>query len=178
MTSLTRDPLLTAAKALLLVLMAVLCFAGVVIVGVIPVVLVAHGQVTAKLAEAMPGVDPWQAIGAIIALLVLAFVLLALVFQSLRLLKHIVDTVGEGDPFVPANARRLTQMAWLVLAVQVVTLPMGAIGLWIGSVVKDVHVHTDAGISGNGLLLMLVLFILARVFRQGAAMREELEGTG
>ncbi len=33
------------------------------------------------------------------------------------------------------------------------------------------------GISGNGLLLMLILFILARVFRKGAEMRAELEGT-
>jgi hypothetical protein len=29
----------------------------------------------------------------------------------------------------------------------------------------------------SGLLLVLVLFILARVFRVGAAMRDDLEGT-
>ena len=37
--------------------------------------------------------------------------------------------------------------------------------------------RADFGFSGGGLLLMLVLFILARVFRRGAEMREELEGT-
>jgi hypothetical protein len=35
----------------------------------------------------------------------------------------------------------------------------------------------DFGVSLGGLLLALTLFILARVFRQGAAMREDLEGT-
>jgi hypothetical protein len=54
---------------------------------------------------------------------------------------------------------------------------MGAIGGWIAQFDKSGHVRIDAGISGNGLLLVLVLFILARVFRQGTAMREELEGT-
>ena len=35
----------------------------------------------------------------------------------------------------------------------------------------------DSGFDVNGLLLMLILFILARVFRKGADMRAELEGT-
>jgi hypothetical protein len=104
------------------------------------------------------------------------------VFRLFQLLKRIVDTVGEGDPFVPMNARRLTQMAWLTLAMQLVTLPIGSLAVWIGAEMTKLGAHTDIddvqmGISGNGLLLMLILFILARVFRQGAAMRDELEGT-
>ena len=35
----------------------------------------------------------------------------------------------------------------------------------------------DIEFSLTGVLLALVLFILARVFRHGAAMREDLEGT-
>ena len=35
----------------------------------------------------------------------------------------------------------------------------------------------DGGISAGSILLIFLLFILARVFRQGAAMREDLEGT-
>ena len=38
-------------------------------------------------------------------------------------------------------------------------------------------ISVDADFSTNGLLLALVLFILARVFRTGAKMREDLEGT-
>jgi hypothetical protein len=35
----------------------------------------------------------------------------------------------------------------------------------------------DAGIDFGGVLTALLLFILARVFREGAAMRKDLEGT-
>ena len=35
----------------------------------------------------------------------------------------------------------------------------------------------DGGLDGGSILLTLILFILARVFRHGAAMREDLEGT-
>jgi hypothetical protein len=35
--------------------------------------------------------------------------------------------------------------------------------------------HSDFSLSALGLAI--VLFVLARVFRQGAAMREDLEGT-
>jgi galactitol-specific phosphotransferase system IIC component len=50
--------------------------------------------------------------------------------------------------------------------------------MWLASVAKEAHadVRTDLDLGGS-LLLPLVLFILARVFRHGAAMREELEGT-
>jgi len=73
-------------------------------------------------------------------------------------------------------------MAWLTLAMQLVTFPIGALAVWLGAEMTKLGAHTkiddlDMGISGNGLLLMLILFILARVFRQGAAMRAELEGT-
>ena len=38
-------------------------------------------------------------------------------------------------------------------------------------------VHLDAGFSINGWLAVLLTFVLARVFAQGALMRDELEGT-
>ena len=54
-----------------------------------------------------------------------------------------------------------------------------SLATWIkavsGEAANDIDV--DVGLDGGGILLILVLFILARVFRQGSAMREELEGT-
>jgi hypothetical protein len=56
---------------------------------------------------------------------------------------------------------------------------MSGIGAWINALTKG-QGHTDleviGGVDGNGLLLMLILFILARVFRKGAQMRADLEG--
>jgi len=37
--------------------------------------------------------------------------------------------------------------------------------------------NIDGGLDGGSILLILILFILARVFREGARMRDELEGT-
>ena len=43
---------------------------------------------------------------------------------------------------------------------------------------KDFHMSfDDGGFDMTALLLTVILFILARVFRHGAAMREDLEGT-
>ena len=38
-------------------------------------------------------------------------------------------------------------------------------------------IEDHISISLSGIMLILTLFILARVFRQGAMMRAELEGT-
>ena len=41
----------------------------------------------------------------------------------------------------------------------------------------DHEVGSGDGFSLTGILMVLILFILARVFKRGAEMREELEGT-
>ena len=71
-------------------------------------------------------------------------------------------------------------MAWLTLAIQLMAVPIALVGSWIEHAAEkmgDLSINADADISTNGLLLALVLFILARVFKTGAQMREELEGT-
>jgi hypothetical protein len=35
----------------------------------------------------------------------------------------------------------------------------------------------EGGVDFGGIILVLTLFVLARVFKHGAAMREDLEGT-
>jgi hypothetical protein len=99
-------------------------------------------------------------------------------FLFFRHLYRIVGTVGEGDPFIPENAQRLSAMGWTVVAVHVLAIPLVAIGAWIAELAKESDsIHFDSGIDLNGILLALILFILARVFREGTRMREELEGT-
>jgi hypothetical protein len=183
MTSITRDPLLAIAKGILWFLMGVMLVAAAACLAAIPAMHIFQHEITIELAkEATPfptGAFLWACSG----ILLLAAALVLIVFRVFQLLKRIIDTVGQGDPFVPDNAGRLTQMAWLTLAMQLITLPIGALAAWVGNeLAKSGAGHTDIddmgfGISGNGLLLMLILFILARVFRQGAAMRAELEAT-
>ena len=183
MNSITRDPLLAIAKGILWFLMGVMLIAAVSCLIAIPAMHIYQSEITIALAKEAAPFPKGQFLWACSGILLLAAATVLIVFRVLQLLKRIVDTVGLGDPFVPENAKRLTQMAWLTLAMQLVTLPIGALAVWIGTELeKSGAGHTeldgvDFGVSGNGLLLMLILFILARVFRQGAAMRAELEGT-
>ena len=71
-------------------------------------------------------------------------------------------------------------MAWLLLATQVLMIPVAGFGLMVAKwadEVENANVTIDAGLDIEGLLMVIVLFILARVFKHGASMREDLEGT-
>jgi hypothetical protein len=89
----------------------------------------------------------------------------------LRRLLAIVDTVRSGDPFIIENARRLTAIAWSVLALEVLRLIVAA----IASVVWEAG-HIE-GFSIASWVAVLLLFVLAGVFSQGERMRADLEGT-
>ena len=93
----------------------------------------------------------------------------------LKRLLAIVETVRAGDPFVAANARRLQTLAWALLALQVLSLVIGAIGDAVALPGRPLDL--DAGFSINGWLAVLLTFLLARVFAEGTLMREDLEGT-
>jgi hypothetical protein len=91
-----------------------------------------------------------------------------------RLLR-MVETVGRGDPFVAANAYRLHAIAWILVALNLLSMVIGGIGKTISS--KEFPLHLDAGFSINGWLCVILAFVLARVFAEGTLMREDLEGT-
>jgi hypothetical protein len=93
----------------------------------------------------------------------------------LKRLLAMTETVRVGDPFVPANALRLQAIAWLLLALQLLSLIIGAI---VEAISTPAHpVDIDAGFSVTGWLAVLLTFVLARVFAEGTVMREDLEGT-
>lgn len=184
MTSITRDPLLATAKGLLWFLMGVMLIAAVSCLLAMPMMHIYQDKISIEMAnEGMAAVPTGGFLWAVTGMLACCVALVLILFRVFQLLKRIVDTVGQGDPFVPENARRLTHMAWLTLAIQAVTIPIGTLAEWIAEIVnKAPHARididsVDPDILGNGMLLVLILFILARVFRQGAAMRAELEGT-
>ena len=93
----------------------------------------------------------------------------------LRRLLAIVETVRAGDPFVAVNADRLQAIAWAMLALQVLSLVVGAIARSVSTPAHPIDV--DAGFSLSGWLGVLLTFLLARVFAQGTLMRDDLEGT-
>jgi hypothetical protein len=104
----------------------------------------------------------------ILALTIAAF---ALLYDFAARLAHIIATVRHGDPFTLANAARLTRMGWLAMGVLGINIVQTLMSMYLPSNGMDTHM------SLTGLAVGLVLFILARVFRHGATMREDLEGT-
>ena len=119
-----------------------------------------------------------DATGVIVGLHVIAMLGLVAVplnYAVLKRLLSIVETVRAGDPFVPVNAERLQTIAWVLLALQVLSVVIGAIGKAISTPAHPVDI--DAGFSINGWLAVLLTFLLARVFAEGTLMREDLEAT-
>lgn len=106
---------------------------------------------------------------------VLGLVAIPLNYIVLKRLLAIVETVREGDPFVAANASRLQSIAWTLLALQLLSIVIGAIGKSVSSPAHPIHLN--AGFSINGWLAVLLTFLLARVFAAGTLMRDDLEGT-
>ena len=91
-----------------------------------------------------------------------------------HLLTQIVRSVSEGDPFLPVNAKRLQNMGWLALAFQLISIPVVMVDTRMGEIAGETgRMDVDIG----GFVLALTLFVLARVFAHGAAMRDDLEGT-
>jgi Protein of unknown function (DUF2975) len=109
------------------------------------------------------------------AIAVIGLVTVPLNYAVLKRLLAIVETVRAGDPFVAANASRLQAIAWALLALQLLSLVIGAIAKRVSIPAHPLDI--DAGFSLNGWLAVLLTFLLARVFAEGALMREDLEGT-
>ena len=175
MTTLREDPLLGIARAILTFLMGLTIFVGAAITLALPVVVLNQQKVIIEFGKSSAATSGGDVIGAILAVMALAAGIVVLSFLFLRHLRRIVDTVRQGDPFIPENAARLRSMAWLSIVLQLVALFAGALTLWLEEATKEFQANFDVSIVG--VLLPLVLFILARVFRRGAEMREELEGT-
>ena len=109
------------------------------------------------------------------AIAVLGLAAIPLNHRVLTRLLAIVETVRAGDPFVAANAHRLQSIAWTLLALQLLSVVIGAIAKTVSTPAHPVDL--DAGFSINGWLAVLLTFLLARVFAEGTLMREDLEGT-
>jgi Protein of unknown function (DUF2975) len=122
-----------------------------------------------------PSPEADRLIMALHVIAVLGLAAIPLNYVVLKRLLAIVETVRAGDPFVAANAYRLQAIAWVLLALQLLSLVIGAIARTVSTPAHPLNL--DAGFSINGWLTVLLTFLLARVFAEGTLMREDLEGT-
>ena len=92
----------------------------------------------------------------------------------LKRLRAIVETIRAGEPFVAANASRLQVIAWALFALQILSLVIGAVARAVSTPAHPLDL--DAGFSINGWLVVVLTFVLARVFAEGTLMRGDVEG--
>ena len=109
------------------------------------------------------------------AIAMLGLVTIPLNYVVLRRLLAIVETVRAGDPFVAVNADYLQTIAWALLALQLLSIVIGTIAKTVST--PEHPLRLSAGFSVTGWLAVLLTFLLARVFEEGALMREDLSGT-
>ena len=122
-----------------------------------------------------PSPDAERLVMGLRAVAVLGLAVIPLNYVVLKRLLAIVETVRAGDPFVAANASRLQAIAWSLLALQLLSVVIGAIAKGVSTPAHPVDI--DAGFSINGWLAVLLTFLLARVFAEGTVMREDVAGT-
>ncbi|BDI59562.1 DUF2975 domain-containing protein [Qipengyuania nanhaisediminis] len=175
-----NDLLLLAGKIMTYVAQIGLAFGGTVLALLVPAMLFFSDDIAAELAEKSAEAATAFPVFPMIGVFLVGLAIIALAFVFFGKLRAIIISVGEGDPFVPENADRLNLMAWLMLGIQLLMVPAGAFGLWLAKWADEIEhadVTIDAGLDMTGILMVIVLFILARVFKHGASMRDDLEGT-
>jgi len=96
----------------------------------------------------------------------------AAVHIMLSRLLAMIGTVRAGDSFAPENAARMRTIAWCLLVVQLFEL---ACGIFIAILSRAGADIGDWDPSLGGWVAVLLLFVLARVFEEGARIRADLE---
>lgn len=130
---------------------------------------VAENQLLANLAE--DGVDsPALQLPAIRTMLVVGALMVFPVHLILTRLRDMIEGVRRGEAFTLDNVGRLKAIAWALLLVQVLDLAFGLLTIGL----EDAPGWSP---SVTGWLAVILLFVLAHVFEQGAAMRDELDAT-
>jgi hypothetical protein len=88
-------------------------------------------------------------------------------------LRSIFKTLIDGDPFHPENARRLR-----VIGAALAILELGRYAVAsLAHVVFHGAIHVSGGVSLTTWFAVLVIFVLAEVFREGARLRGDAELT-
>ncbi|MEM6535683.1 MAG: DUF2975 domain-containing protein [Pseudomonadota bacterium] len=86
-------------------------------------------------------------------------------------LRRILSTLASGDPFVPENATRLMRIAGAIALVEIIRNIGYVLLVSLTEAQVDYDFHIGAWIA------VVILFVLAQVFREGTRLREESQMT-
>lgn len=175
MTDNSQNRILRVTRWLVYLIMGLVAFVGVVLAGVSVILPFYWNEAVKELLTNHPGMNVTELMPLLLAVFALGIVVLGLIWTVMRKLLAIIASVEIGNPFIHANALRLKAIGWTMIAMQLIGIPMAI----LAEHAADMFGASDTGldISLNGILAILLVFILAGIFERGAEMREELEGT-
>lgn len=150
-----------------------------VLMGVFILILLLASLIARETMMTALGVHPVSERSALIfgmrTIMIIGLLAVPIAHVVLTRLLAIVETVRLGDPFVSLNAARLQTIAWALLALEILSFAVGKVAESVSSPAHPLDIHWKFSVTP--WLSVLLLFVLARVFDQGARMREDLEGT-
>lgn len=167
----TSNPALGLSRALLKVLIALNLAVGAFFFVLLVASYVFEDAFVTYYRTQMRGVDVALLIPTLRVMVLIGAPMFAAIHVILSRSLEIVETVRLGQPFVTDNAVRLKAIAWALLLVQILHLGFGV----AVQVVNAANVPMAWDFSVAGWLAVLLLFVLARVFEEGARMRDDLE---
>ena len=175
MTDNTQNRILRVTRWLVYLIMGLVAFVGVVLSGVSVILPFFWNEAVKEILANHPAMNVSELMPLLLAVFALGIVVLGLIWTMMRKLLAIIASVEIGNPFILANALRLKAIGWIMVALQLIGIPMAI----LAGNAADMFGESDTGldISLNGILAILLVFILAGIFERGAEMREELEGT-
>lgn len=83
-------------------------------------------------------------------------------------LKQILQTLIDGDPFVPENANRLTRLALIVAGMELCRH-----GIGFAVIATGTQTTVNFAVNIAAWVAVIVLMVLSQVFAEGTRLREE-----
>jgi len=163
---------LTASRWALRALIPLNLLLGALMVAFLVLTLIAGDWVTTAIA--LPGGNRAMLLQGMRIVLTIFIASIGVTHILLTRLSAIVESVRVGDAFVVANAARLKTMAWALLALELLKVAIGGVA---AAALSGTGVDMDASLSVTPWLAIMLLFVLAQVFEDGARMRDALRGT-
>jgi hypothetical protein len=108
--------------------------------------------------------------------LTIILLIMLLFLWVLRQLRHVFRTLSDGQPFVKANVTRIRSIGFALIAGECIRA--GVIFFWSSSTAglftaNGMHFVPVADLNFSAIFSGFVILVIAEVFREGAALRQD-----